>query len=146
MNTPVTGFRLSTAELGALDSVCSDWGGLTRTAALRKLIHDQVERAQLGNAAAEAFITRLHTSHGAGAELAIELRGAVVESATIDGRELADEKVELVFGAGGRAELALDEVEGPASLILAEMYPPPEGHDWSYRFHLAALTPKMGVS
>lgn len=145
MATPLKSFRLTVGDLDALDAICSSWGDVSRTAALRKLIYEEVERCSLGAEAAEGFIRRLRETYG-DATLEVELNGARVDAATIGGCPLDRAAVEMVFDVGGRAELRLRDVDGLSSLLLAELYPPPNGIEWTHPLPLAALTPQMGAA
>lgn len=134
---------MSTADREALRAIADDWG-VSRPVALRKLIHDQVDRQGLGVNFAAGLIDGLRSAHGAGATLEVTLSGARVDSATIDEKKPEGAKVVLVAGLGGRWELRIDpEPYAPTSLLLADLYPPPDGAEWDYRLPLADLRPEM---
>lgn len=146
MATPIVNFRLSEAYQAQLDAICADWG-VSRADAIRKLIHEQSDRRALGDRAAEQFIGRLVSAFEPEAELQIDMRGADVDlnadAVRLGGQPLGGAKVIVLDRLNGKIALVLDDAGGPASLVLAELHPPSEGVEWTFRLPLGALNPEM---
>jgi hypothetical protein len=84
----------------------------------------------------EQFKARLLATYGA-AELTIILDGASVIETSVNGKPLGGCKAEVVFSSRVM-EIVLDEINGPASITLAEVRVEP-GVELTLRVDLGAL-------
>lgn len=120
MPTPVTTFRLSRAELQALDAIAADMRA-NRTDALRKLVYQELDRRGLTDQAAAALVARLTDRFGAGAVVIVETDGGETSggaTVTINGETPADARAVLLDDGG---ELRIEEPDGPGSIVVATM-------------------------
>lgn len=120
MPTPATAFRLSQTDLQALDAIAADMR-VNRSAALRKLVYEEVDRRGLTDQAAARLIARLTDSYGPAAIIEVATNGgATSEGATItiDGATPTDARAVLLVD-GGVCELRIEDPAGPGSIMLA---------------------------
>lgn len=114
-------FRLPRGYVKALAALAEEME-VNTSEALRTLIAAEVDRRGWGG---QALLDRLIEEHGPGAVLTVSVDGPIVDEPAINGQPLEGASVALVFGAAGRAELVLDDDDGPSSLTLTELVPQP---------------------
>jgi hypothetical protein len=120
MPTPATTFRLSQADLRALDAIAADMGS-NRTAALRKVVYEELDRRGLSDQAAANLAARLTARFGPAAVIVVTTNtGATQEGATvtINGTTPAEARAVLLVDRG---ELRIEEPDGPGSITLVTM-------------------------
>jgi hypothetical protein len=118
MTTPATAFRLTRADLQALDAIAADMRA-NRTEALRKLVYEEVERSGLLHEANAALVARLADRYGPDGVIVVETNaGATPEGATvtINGKTPTDARAVLLADDG---TLRIEESDGPGSIMVA---------------------------
>lgn len=137
--TPITPLRLAPGDRAAADAVAADMG-VDLTTAIRRLIHEEVERRGLAGHAAAAFVARLREMYGANATVFVHATGEAPggASVTIKGEKPTEAHAVVVAGVEGRDELRLEDPEGVASIVVKSIATGEPG-EMSWRGTLATL-------